>query len=391
MQARRRKQYEPSWRQGLTSSRWQRARPTRSQSDARLLWLQTASQRKETVFWVLANWRKLLPSIIDAIDRNEKLGDPRGLAMNKFQLGTVRLLQARYEGALALYHDARELSESLGQSTASDWHQIGSVYEKTDRLEEAEEAFQRALAETVLNGDRLGEAEALIQLGDLYLRMDGRGEASLKLMRQALAIISNPANGDDRFHEAQVRYNVAVALVALGRFEEARSELTRASECSLGYGANATPWKQLGLLAKIEFGVGNAEAAADARNQAMIVYESERRRGWEVTDGAGSQLCQFVGASILAKTPRALISDEVRAQLPAIEADLDERLRKYSSPLAPPYLLVLAPKLLAILDGMRDPGLADDPALDYDDAVELKLLLELLADESQPLVITAFR
>jgi len=34
--------------------------------------------------------------------------------------------------------------------------------------------------------------------------------------------------------------------------------------------------------------------------------------------------------------------------------------------------------LLAILDGSRDPALATDPALDYDDAAELTLLLEML-------------
>ena len=35
-------------------------------------------------------------------------------------------------------------------------------------------------------------------------------------------------------------------------------------------------------------------------------------------------------------------------------------------------------KLQAILQGDRDPALADDPNLEYDDAVELKLLLEAL-------------
>jgi hypothetical protein len=38
----------------------------------------------------------------------------------------------------------------------------------------------------------------------------------------------------------------------------------------------------------------------------------------------------------------------------------------------------LLPKLQAVLGGSRDMALADDPALDYQDAVELKLLLEEL-------------
>ena len=38
----------------------------------------------------------------------------------------------------------------------------------------------------------------------------------------------------------------------------------------------------------------------------------------------------------------------------------------------------LIAKLQAILAGDRDPSLADDPILDYDDVVELQLLLEIL-------------
>jgi hypothetical protein len=38
----------------------------------------------------------------------------------------------------------------------------------------------------------------------------------------------------------------------------------------------------------------------------------------------------------------------------------------------------LLPKLQAILGGSRDAALSDDPALDYQDAVELRLLLEAL-------------
>ncbi|MCP4700592.1 MAG: hypothetical protein GY862_27625 [Gammaproteobacteria bacterium] len=40
------------------------------------------------------------------------------------------------------------------------------------------------------------------------------------------------------------------------------------------------------------------------------------------------------------------------------------------------YLKVLLAKLQAILQGERAPALADDPALNFDDTVELRLLLE---------------
>jgi hypothetical protein len=44
----------------------------------------------------------------------------------------------------------------------------------------------------------------------------------------------------------------------------------------------------------------------------------------------------------------------------------------------PPRLQTMLPKLHAILHGDRNPALAADPALDYDDAAELLLLLERL-------------
>ena len=49
----------------------------------------------------------------------------------------------------------------------------------------------------------------------------------------------------------------------------------------------------------------------------------------------------------------------------------------------PAYLKPLIPKLQAILRGDRDPALADDPSLDYDDAAELLLLLEQLGVTSR--------
>ena len=43
---------------------------------------------------------------------------------------------------------------------------------------------------------------------------------------------------------------------------------------------------------------------------------------------------------------------------------------------APPWFKTMVSKLQAILNGARDPALAADPDLSYDDAVELQLLLE---------------
>ena len=55
-----------------------------------------------------------------------------------------------------------------------------------------------------------------------------------------------------------------------------------------------------------------------------------------------------------------------------------EELKPFLQQALPPYLQALIRQLLALLQGDRSAGLAEDPALDYMDAVELRLLLAAL-------------
>ena len=57
----------------------------------------------------------------------EQRDDQRSIAVGKGQLGTVRMLQQRYEEALAAYQEALKLFDALGEpgSVAVPWHQIG--------------------------------------------------------------------------------------------------------------------------------------------------------------------------------------------------------------------------------------------------------------------------
>jgi hypothetical protein len=65
-------------------------------------------------------------------------------------------------------------------------------------------------------------------------------------------------------------------------------------------------------------------------------------------------------------------------QAEAMAAQLAELL---NAPGIPSSLKPLIPKLQALLSGSRDPGLAADPDLDFDDAAEILLLLELVRGE----------
>ncbi len=62
-------------------------------------------------------------------------------------------------------------------------------------------------------------------------------------------------------------------------------------------------------------------------------------------------------------------TDKGRAELAQLLVDRD----------LPAWAKVLIPTLQAILNGSRDPALADNPDFNYDDAVEVRLLLETLA------------
>lgn len=312
-----------------------------------------------------------------------QLNDRRGVATGKFQLGSVRLQQRRYGDAQQAYAEARETFEALGepQSVASVWHQIGMVHEAAGHLEEAETAYLRSLSMKMQAGNKPGEASSRSQLGNLYDRMPGRREDAVAFYLQAAEICADPATADP-LSEGLSRSNAADTLIALGRHAEARQQLQLALACKAPYGPNAEPWKTWNILHNLETADGNPAAAAEARAQAIAAYAAARRGGWEITQGAGAQLCGLLRALLAAKdpaTPASALPAEARAQLLAQEPQLRARLTNYTrDPNAQRYLRALAPPLLAILDGSRAPALANDPALDYDDAAELTLLLEQL-------------
>ena len=66
------------------------------------------------------------------------------MAVGKGQLASVRLLQERYEEALASYKEARDIFEQLQEpaSVAVIWHQMGMVHQDMGRYDEAEAAYR---------------------------------------------------------------------------------------------------------------------------------------------------------------------------------------------------------------------------------------------------------
>jgi tetratricopeptide (TPR) repeat protein len=241
------------------------------------------------------------------------------------------------------------------------WHQIGIVYSRARQFEQAERAYRQSLAIKVQQQNRSGEASSLNELGTLYDAM-GRPEEAVAFYRQAADIYVTL--GDYR-HEGSARYNLADTLMTLQRYGDARQELQRALECDKPFGHAAEPWKTWALLHNLEQATGNAPAAADAWQQAVQGYLAYRRAGGE-NHAPGTRLCARIAHAI-----RQGDTTEVTRFLAQAAAAAD----------TPTWLKAMLPKLQAILHGDRDLALTADPALDYDDAAELLLLLETLDAE----------
>jgi tetratricopeptide (TPR) repeat protein len=296
----------------------------------------------------------------EGIRSAEKLGDRRGVAVGKGQLGTVRLYQKRYAEALDSYTEARKTFKSLGEpgTVAGFWYQIGRVHYECGQFEEAKRAYRQALAICVQQKDLAGEARSLGELGNLYDQM-GRLEEAVTFYQQSADI---EVKSQDLGSEGIKRNNLANTLIKLQRFEKARHELRRAIECNKPFGHVAEPWKTWHILHDLEQATGNPQAAAEARRQAIESYLAYRRAGG-ASQSNRTNYYAFVLQAIQQGT-----TTEAAAKLAELSKADD-----------PPWFTALLAKLQAILRGDRDPALADDPDLPYRDAVELQLLLEGLS------------
>jgi tetratricopeptide (TPR) repeat protein len=295
----------------------------------------------------------------ESIRCHEVRGGKRGIAVNKIQLGSTRLRQERYDEALKIYDEARRTFESLGEpkTVAVVLHQVGMVYSKMGQFEQAERAYRQSLAMKVQQKDLAGEASSLGELGTLYGRL-GRLEEAAKCYRQAVDICVRLKNEND---EGLLRNNLALALLLMQQYDEARRELLRAIECKEPYGHAAAIWNTWDILYDLEQASGNVEAAAQARARAVESYLAYRRAGGQSMD-FGAQLC--------AEAAQAIEQGET--------AELEQKLAELSGEDIAPSDKVLFAKVQAVLRGERDGALAADPELDYRDAVELQLLLEAL-------------
>jgi len=299
----------------------------------------------------------------EAIQRAEKRSDERSTAVNRGQLGTVRMLQRRFADALEAWQQAREQFEALGEPTsvAIAWHQLAMVHEKARQFAAAEQAYKESLRVKVSLNDRAGEAATLGQLGNLYLQQ-GRMEDAVALHRKAVSLYETLG---DTASASRFQHNLGITLHKLGRLDEARVTLKAALAIKTRLGHGAAPWKTWQALLNVERNAGKTQAAAEARAQAMKTYRAYRDGGGEAMD----------------VTTRLVVDVGKRLKEQGIEAATARMQELHAANAANtlPAAQAILRALDAIVAGNRDLALANDPALDAEDAVELQLLLAQLS------------
>ena len=299
---------------------------------------------------------------MESIYRSEKLGDRVSVAVTNVQLGTVRLFEKSYEEALKIYQEALNTFLSMGDShnAAGVWQLIGKVYSETGQYDNSVRAYNESLVITTRLNDVAGQAKCLGELGILYSQMN-RLEDSVAYYKKSIGKLVEIR---DTFREGMVRSNFAVSLVELNRITEARNEFLKAIKCLEPYGHAAEPWNIWNNLRSVEALDGNSQAAEEARQKALKLFLAYRQDGGENHEPSG-RLCNAIAKALLEKN-----TSEVQGLLGEWRHNPAWMRKGKPEP--------LLDALTEIINGKRDPSLADNPDLTYDQAAEIILLLETL-------------
>ncbi|MFO0758973.1 MAG: CHAT domain-containing protein [Byssovorax sp.] len=309
----------------------------------------------------LGRFEEAAITLLRGIARSSELGNTRSVTAGRAELGNVRLKQGDYVEALVIYQEVQVAFEALGDqmSLAAVWHQIGEIYAGVENFSAAERAYKESLLLRVTQAEYAREAHTIDRLGSLYSK-HGRLEDAVALHRQA---VDRRRSLGNRMYESSSLNNLGIVLSELCRYDEAREALLLSLAIKSEYGHEAMPWTTWSVLEVVERSSGRPEEACVARQEALRSYRSYRVGGGEPKDYPTRFIAAW-GKFLMELGPTA-----ARAILPDVSQVHDQFV---------PALRALQ----SILDGVRDPTLADDPALHPQLAVELTLLLESLTSRS---------
>jgi tetratricopeptide (TPR) repeat protein len=287
-----------------------------------------------------------------ALEIKEELGDTRGVAVSKGQLGTLAYVQGELAESAERYKEALALFQSLNEpaSEAVFWHQLGIVHHDAENWEAAEQAYRqsaRLKEEQGLLGGMNGAGSSWNQLAQVCEDI-GRVAEAEQWFRKALK--ARQAK-EDRPHVAATLSNLA-SLIAKdpARLDEARgfAEEALAIDKTLDPAAAAI-WNTYDILADIATQQGNNSQAG--------AYWAKSRQAYFAFPGWRKQLYQH----------EALIAAVVQGS--GVEAALARYGEVWANLIA---------AIRHILSGERDEAALCGP-LGYDEAAIIWAILEGIA------------
>jgi tetratricopeptide (TPR) repeat protein/DNA-binding SARP family transcriptional activator len=226
----------------------------------------------------------------DARNAASQAGDPAAEAYASANLGVVYMRQGRYEQAAEHYQEALPLFRQTGDrgGEARTLTHLGLVRWRQGRYEQAAERHGQALTRCRETGNRAGEANALSNLGLVRWRQ-GRYEEAAEGHRQALTLYRETGH---RFGEANALANLGAVYLSQGRYEQATDDLRRALTVFRETGNRVGEGYALANLGVVNRQQGRYEQAADDLRRALTVFRETGNRDGEAEalNGVGETL-----------------------------------------------------------------------------------------------------
>jgi len=167
-----------------------------------------------------------------------------------------------YEALVASLPAAERLGDR--RVLASHHYLQGVLQMRMGRLTDADRELRTARALMAAEGDGVGEAMALFQLGELHEYDDTAG--AVELLEQAVAIL--PA--DESAVRGRIRCTLSHALMRLGKYEAAREVAADVLETA----DRQTARMCLDVLGRAALGLGDAAGALDYAEQAVAISQA---------------------------------------------------------------------------------------------------------------------
>lgn len=220
---------------------------------------------------------------------DEEQGDELGISHGVNNVGNVHGELGDYARALEYHTRAAALKQQLGDDRghAITLSNIGLTYRNQADYGHALDCFEQAIGIARKLGDRSVEAHVLEEIAGLYLA-SGNPVAALSFFRESVEVARA---SDGLFAEVDSRIGIGNALVALGRADEASSELEEVLALAQRIDSR---W----LIFRAHLALSEAYEAAGDHAQALEHFRAYHRVEDEVFSAEAERRIQFTIAQV---------------------------------------------------------------------------------------------